>query len=294
MGWANTGSNRSNFEAFVERLAELDWVEGRSVHIEQRWTDANVERAREFAKELVSQQPAVLFSGTTPATVALSRETQKLPIVFAIVSDPVGAKLVSSLARPGGNITGFINEEAAMGGKWLELIKLVAPDIKYAAIMFNPDTAPGGGNYFLDSFEAAARVLALESTTFRVRSDSEIETAIESFGVRQTGLVLMTDSYMDTHRLTVIEAAKRKNIPTIFDTRSFADDGGLMTYGSNFPDIFRRAASQVDRILRGAKPADLPVELPVKLDLVINLKTAKTLGLTIPPSLLATADKVIE
>jgi putative ABC transport system substrate-binding protein len=253
-----------------------------------------VERAREFAKELVSQQPDVLFSGTTPATVALSRETQKVPIVFAIVSDPVGAKLVSSLARPGGNITGFINEEAAMRGKWLELIKQVAPDIKYAAVMFNPDTAPGGGNYFLDSFEAAARLLALEPTTFQVRSVSEIETAIESFSARQTGLVLMTDSFMDTHRLTVIEAAKRKSVPTIFDTRSFAEDGGLMTYGSNFTDIFRRAASQVDRILRGAKPADLPVELPVKLDLVINLKTAKALGLTVPPSLLATADKVIE
>jgi putative ABC transport system substrate-binding protein len=200
MGWTNAGANRANFEAFVDRLVQLDWVEGRNVHVEPRWTDANLERAQALAKELVSQQPDVLFSATTPATVALFRETRELPIVFAIVSDPIGAGLVASLARPGGNITGFINEEAAMGGKWLQLIKQVAPGIKRAAIMFNPDTAPGGGGYFLGSFQATARSLALEAATLQVRSNADIEAAIDSLGERQTGLVLI-DSFVDTTAL---------------------------------------------------------------------------------------------
>jgi putative ABC transport system substrate-binding protein len=199
----------------------------------------------------------------------------------------------TSLPRPGGNITGFINIEAAMGGKWPELLKQIAPRLGRVAIMFNPDTAPGGGSYFLSPFDAAARSLAMEPITARVHSDAEIETAITSLG-EQAGLVLMTDSFMAVHRGTIISLATRYNVPTIFDTESFTREGGLISCGPNYPDMFRRAADYVDRILRGAKPDDLPVEVPTKFDLTINLKTARALGLTVPPGLLIAADEVIE
>jgi putative ABC transport system substrate-binding protein len=294
MGWSEDDASRSYFTSFIERLAQLGWVRGGNAQIELRWTGANPERARIFAKELVALQPDVILCATTPATKALFNETHDIPIVFAIVSDPVGAGVIKSLSRPGGNVTGFINEEADMGGKWLDLLKRAVPDIKRAAIMFNPETAPSAGNYFLGSFKAASASFGMQSITFQVRSDGEIEDAIGSLGDPQTGLVLMTDSFLQAHRLTIIAAAKHNKVPTIFDARTFAQDGGLIAYGSNFDDIFRRAAGHVDRILRGAKPADLPVEVPVIFDLVINLKTARDLGLTIPPSVLATADEVIE
>jgi putative ABC transport system substrate-binding protein len=212
----------------------------------------------------------------------------------APVSDPVGAGFVASLARPGGNITGFINVEAAMGGKWLELLKEVAPRLQRVAIMFNPDTAPGGGSYYLGPFEAAARSLAVEPTQARVHSDTEIETAIAALGREQAGVVVMDDSFMSIHRGTVISLAARNNVPAIFDILPFAKEGGLIAYGTNNVDLFRRAATYVDCILRGAKAGDLPVEIPTKFDLVINLKTAKALGLTIPEALLLRADEVIE
>jgi putative ABC transport system substrate-binding protein len=295
MGWSeNDPEARFNFAAFVLRMAQLGWVEGRNLRIDQRWTNADVDRARAFAKELVALAPDVILAGTTPVTAALSRETGEIPIVFAVVSDPVGAGFVAGLARPGGNVTGFINVEAAMGGKWLALLKEIAPQIKRAAIMFNPDTAPGGGSYFLGSFEAAARSLAVETVTARVRSDADIETAIGSLGRDRAGLVLMTDSFIGIRQPAIISIAARNNVPAIFEVAGFARSGGLMSYGPNLADIFRRAAGHVDRILRGAKPADLPAEVPTKFDLVINLKTAKALGLSVPLTLLATADEVIE
>jgi putative ABC transport system substrate-binding protein len=295
MGWSETDPlYRIWFAAFVQALARFGWVEGANLRIEQRWTNAEFERIAPFAKELVERKPDVILSGTTPVTVALHRETITIPIVFAIVSDPIGAGLVAGVSRPGGNITGFINVEAGMGGKWLDLLKEIAPRIIRAAIMFNPDTAPGGGSYFLDSFEVAAQSLGVEAVTVRVRSDAEIETAITSLGRERAGLVSMTDSFMDVHRGTVIASAARNNVPAIFDGSQFARAGGLISYGPNYADIFRRAAGHVDRILRGAKPADLPVEVPTRFDLVINLKTARALGLTIPESFLARADEVIE
>jgi putative ABC transport system substrate-binding protein len=201
---------------------------------------------------------------------------------------------VAGLPRPGGNITGFTNVEAALGGKWLEMLKEIAPRVRRVAIMFNPDTAPSGGAYFLGSFEAAARSLAVESITARVRSDVEIEAEIASLG-SQTGLVLMPDSFMQVHQGTVISLTARNNVPAIgADLPGFAREGGLLSYGANFQDIFRRAARYVDGILGGANPGDLPVQAPTKYELVINLKTAKALGLEIPPSLLARADEVIE
>ena len=294
MGWSESDPElRADLATFFLELARLGWVEGRNLHVERRWTNGEFVRIAPLAKELVALQPDVILSGTTPVTAALHRETRTIPIVFAVVSDPVGDGFVASLARPGGNITGFINVEGTLGGKWLQLLKEIAPSIKRAAIMFNPDTAPGNGRYFLPSFEAAARILAVDPVITPVRSDAEIENAIIGLGRERAGLVMMTDVFMAVHRGSVISAAARNNVPAIFET-SFAREGGLMSYGAIFSDIFRRSASHVDRILRGMKPADLPVEVPVRFALVINLKTAKTLGLTVPPTLLAIADEVIE
>ena len=280
---------------FTQGLAELGWTDGHTARMDVRWAAGSVDRMRTFAKELVEREPDVIVASTTPVTAALQRETRTIPIVFVIVSDPVGAGFVAGLARPGGNITGFTNVEAALGGKWLEMLKEIAPRVERVAIMFNPDTAPGGGAYFLEPFEAAARSLAAEPITARVRNDAEIEAAITSLGREQAGLVIMPDSFMQVHQGTVISLTARNNVPAIgADLPGFAKEGGLLSYGANFPDIFRRAASYVDRILRGANPGDLPVQAPTKWELVINLKTAKALGLDVPPTLLATADEIIE
>ena len=218
-----------------------------------------------FAKELVDLQPDVILADATPATAALQRETRTIPIVFAVVSDPVGAGFVAGLPRPGGNITGFIIMEASMAGKWLELLTEIAPGIKRAAIMFNPDTAPGGGSYYLPSFEAAARSLKVEPIAAPVHSDAEIETVITSLGREPGGgLVVMPDTFMIVHRAPIILLAARNNVPAVYSNRRFVRDGGLLSYGPDSVDIFRRSASYVDRILRGAKPADLPVQLPIK------------------------------
>jgi putative ABC transport system substrate-binding protein len=247
-----------------------------------------------LAKELVALQPDVLVAAGTPAAIALQRETRTIPTVFVIVTDPVGAGLVASLARPGGNITGLSNVEGTFGGKLLSLLKTIAPHIKRAAAMFNPDTAPGRGLYHLGSFQAAARSLAVEPITAEVRSDAEIEQVITSLGRDQGGLVATPDVFTVVHRGTVIASSIRNNVPVIFDNLVFAKEGGLLQYGWDVVDGWRRAAYYIDRILRGANPSDLPVELPTKYRLVINLKTAKGLGLTVPETLVATADEVIQ
>jgi putative ABC transport system substrate-binding protein len=280
---------------FTQELAELGWTDGRTVRMDVRWAAGSVDRMRTFAKELVQLQPDLIVAGATPATAALQRETRAIPIVFVVVSDPVGAGFVAGLPRPGGNITGFTNVEAAMGGKWLAMLKEIAPRVRRVAIMFNPDTAPGGGAFFLGPFEAAARSLAVEPIMARVRSDVEIEAVIALLESEQAGLVVMPDSFMQVHQATVISLTARNNVPAIgADLPSFAKEGGLLSYGANFPDIFRRAAPYVDRILRGANPGDLPVQAPTKYELAINLKTAKALGLNVPDRLIATADEVIE
>ena len=259
-----------------------------------RWAGGDTKRIEKFAKELVELRPDVILANTTPVTVALHRETRTIPIVFAIVSDPVGAGLVAKLSQPGGNITGFINIEALMGGKWLELLKEIAPGVRRAAIMFNPDTAPGGGSYFLPSFETAARSLGVEPITAAVRSDADIESAVTALRESDGGLVVSADGFMLVHRRSIISLTARNSVPAIFFTPAFPKDGGLLAYGANSLDVFRRAGPYVDRVLRGAKPGDLPVQVPTKFELVINLKTAKALGLTVPPTLLARADEVIE
>jgi putative ABC transport system substrate-binding protein len=294
MGWSQSDPYQFWLAAFVQELTRLGWRLAVNVRIDERWTYGDISRAQAFAKELVGMRPDVIVAGTTPVTAALHRETPTIPIVFAVVSDPVGAGFVGKLSQPGGNITGFINMEAAMGGKWLGLLKEIAPQIRRAAIMFNPDTAPGGGSYFLDSFEAAARSLAIEPVTARVRSDAEIETAITLFGREQAGLVVMTDSFMGVHLQTIISQSAHDHVPVIYESPRFAREGGLISYGPDYADMFRRAAGYVDRILRGAKPAELPVEVPTRFNLIINLKTAKALGLEVPWILQQRADEVIE
>jgi putative ABC transport system substrate-binding protein len=293
MGWSESDPEyRSWIDVLIQGLAQLGWVDGRNMRIEVRWTNGDAERAGLLAKDLVQLlQPDVILAGATPAAAALQRETRTIPIVFAVVSDPVGAGFVTSLARPGGNITGFINIEAAMGGKWVELLKEVAPRLRRVVIMFNPDTAPGGGSYFQGSFEAAARSLAVEPIMAAVHSDAEIETAMAALGREQAGVVVASDSFMSIHRGTVVSLAARNKVPVIYGSTR---EGGLMSYGIDSVDLFRRAAGYVDRILRGAKAADLPVQLPTKFELAINLKTAKALGLDVPLSLQQRADEVIE
>jgi putative tryptophan/tyrosine transport system substrate-binding protein len=286
-------TSRGLVDAFVEQMARLGWADGRNARFEQRWTNGDVNRASAFATELVAAQPDVILASTTPVTAALHRETSTIPIVFAIVSDPVGSGLVAGLPRPGGNITGFSMVEADVGGKWLDLLKEIAPGIKRAAFMFNPDSAPAGGKYFLESFEAAARALGIEPVAMPVRSDAEIEAAIAALGGEQAGLVEYS-SFLAARRGAIISSTARHNVPTMYEDASFARIGGLIAYGPDLTGIFRRAAVYVDRILRGERPADLPVQRPTKFEMTINLKTAKALGLNVPPSLLATADEVIE
>ena len=296
MSWDESDPEiKTFFSSFMQGLAKSGWTDGGNVQMEVRWAGGNVDRLRMFAKELVDLQPDVILATSTPATAALQQATRAIPIVFAGISDPVGAGFVASLSRPGGNITGFINMEGAFGGKWLEVLKEIAPDIKRAAIMFNPDTAPAGGSYYLPSFDAAARKLKVEPIAARVRSVAEIETVITSLGREPGGsLVVMPDVFMETHRGQIILFAARNNVPTVYSQSVFARDGGLLSYGADRVDIFRRSASYVDLILRGAKPAELPVQLPIKYEMTVNAKTAKSLGLDVPLFFQQRADEVIE
>jgi putative ABC transport system substrate-binding protein len=286
---------KARLSGFTQGLSELGWTDNRNLRMDVRWTIANIDRVRALAKELVDLQPDVILGGATPATAALQRETRTIPIVFASVSDPVGSGFVAGLPRPGGNITGFSDIEASMGGKWLQLITEIAPGVKRVAAMFNPNTAPYVRSYYLPSFEAAARSSKVEPITAPVHSDTEIETVITSLGREPGGgLIGMSDGFVTNHRATIILLAARNNVPTVYSNPVWARDGGLLSYGPDRRDIFRRSASYVDRILRGAKAADLPVQLPVKFEMALNLKTAKSLGLTVPQSLLLSADEVID
>ena len=281
--------------SFIRAFQELGWTDGLNVRMDVRWSTSNVEQERRFAKELVSLQPDVILAHGTPVTAALQQETRTITIVFGAVADPVGEGFVATLSRPGGNITGFIFTEGAMGGKWLELLKEIAPSVKRAAIIFNPDTAPGRGSYYLSSFEVAAQSLKVEPITVSVRSDADIVTAVNSLErYPETGLVAMADTFMISHRGPIISAAARNNVPAVYFHAAFARDGGLLSYGPDNVDIFRRAAPYVDRILRGANPGELPVQVPIKFETVINLKTASALGLTVPVTLQVAANEVIE
>jgi putative ABC transport system substrate-binding protein len=263
------------------------------------WSGDDTNRIPALARELFGLQPDIILTGGTPATAAVQRETRTIPIVFAAVPEPVAGGIVARLDRPNWNITGTSSFEASMGGKWLELLSEIAPGLKRAAIMFNPDfptpSASRTSGGLLTSIETAARSLKVEPIITHIHSDVEIETAIMALGREPGGgLVVMPDAFTTVHREKIISAAARNNIPAVYPNSPYATDGGLLSYGFDQVDIFRRAATYVDRILRGEKPGDLPVQFPTKFEMVVNRKTATALGLAIPPSILLRADEVIE
>jgi putative ABC transport system substrate-binding protein len=281
--------------AFTNALSALGWVDGRNVRMDLRWAPAQIDLMRAFAKELVDLRPDVILSNSTPATAALKHETATVPIVFAVVADPVGSRFVADLSHPGGNITGFAVLEPSMAGKWLEMLREIAPGVKRVTLIFNPDTAPYLKSFFMPSFEATAQSFNLTATAAPVHNEAEIETAITSLAREPGGALLVApDNFMDIHRASIVLQAARNKVPAIYQSPVSARDGGLIAYGADFREVFRRSASYVDSILRGAKPSELPVQLPIKYLMIINLRTAKALGLTIPPTLLSQADEVIE
>jgi putative ABC transport system substrate-binding protein len=285
---------KPRFSAFTQALAGLGWTDGRNVRMEFRWVGGDSNRIRVLAQELVGLQPDIILTAGTTSTAAIQRETRTIPIVFVNAGDPVAAGLVSRLDRPGGNATGFANNETQLEGKLLELLLEIAPGLKRVAIMFNPDASPFL-TYTLPSLEIAARSLRVVSITAPVHSDAEIETVMVGLGREPgVGLVVISGVFANTHRAPIILAAARNNIPAVYGFSYYTRDGGLLSYGPDPVDGFRRAATYVDRILRGEKPAELPVQLPTKYEMVVNLKTAKALGLTVPQSLLLSADEVIE
>jgi len=293
MGIANDSEGQSRNAAFLQGLKELGWTDGSNVTIELRWVAGDSGRMQDYAAELVGLAPDVIMVGTTAASAALRRETRSIPIVFAQVTDPVGFGLVSSLARPGGNITGFTSFEYAIGGKWLQILKEIEPKVDRTAVIYNPDDPASVG--YLQAIEAAAPTLGVRPTLAGIRDAIEIEPVIKAFAKTPNGSLLVVPALLvAVHRERIISAADQYGLPAVYPYPFFAASGGLISYGVETTDLYRRAASYVDRILKGEKPAELPVQQPNKYELVINMKTAKALGLTVPPSLLTRADEVIE
>jgi putative tryptophan/tyrosine transport system substrate-binding protein len=284
-------SGQARFKYLVQSLKSLGWIEGSKFDVKVRWPGADLDRIQEFTKELIALQCDVIVTTSTPTTAAVQRETATTAIVFTNVSDPVGEGFVSSLARPGGNTTGFINYEGLMAGKWIQLLKEIDPRITRAAILFNPEAAPRRGSYFGPPFEVAARSLAITPAAIPVHSDADIDAAIGAIGREPGGGVVMaSDSFMGIHRAKFVESAGRHRVPAVYPARM----GGLLSYGPDLSDFYRPVGPYVDRILRGAKPNELPVQVPTKAELVIDLRVAKTLGLDVPAPLLLRADEVIE
>jgi putative ABC transport system substrate-binding protein len=296
IGYAeNDPETQARLAAFRQGLETLGWTEGRNVVIDYRFAPAGPDQAQSFAKELVALRPDALVGNSTPATAALLQETRTIPIVFVGVSDPVGSGFVASIARPDGNTTGFTNFEPSLTAKWLEMLKEIAPATVRVAVLFNPRTAPGGGSFFLGPFESVARSFAVEPIAARVTDDAEIESAFASIARESGGgLIVMPDAFTTVHRKLIIEQAAVRRLPVIYPYHYQAAEGGLMAYGVDTVDLLRRAALYVDRILKGDKPADLPVQAPITFQLVINLKTAKALGLSVPLTLQTRADEIIE
>jgi putative tryptophan/tyrosine transport system substrate-binding protein len=292
LGAASASAMKSWLDAFVARLRELGWIEGRTVAIEIRWAEGRRERVAEIAAEFVQLKVDVIVTSATPPTLAAKQATAVIPIVFAAVSDPVGPGLVASLARPGGNVTGVANQTSDTAGKKLELLHEAVPGLRRLAIMANVGNP--ASVLEMGEVQATARTLGLEVTSSEIRRAEDIAPAFEALKDRADALYLGPDPLMNTNRTRVNILAVGARLPTMQGAREYVEAGGLMSYGPNFPDQFRRVADFVDRILRGTKPADIPVEQPTKFDLVINLTTAKALGLDVPPSLLARADEVIE
>jgi putative ABC transport system substrate-binding protein len=278
---------------FAQALTDLGWTDGRNVGMNLRWAGGDINRIRALAHELVDLQPDIILASTSPAAAALQRETRTIPIVFVNVGDPVAAGIVARLDRPSENTTGFAILDASLAGKWLELLSEIAPGLKRAALMFHPDI--NSPLIYMPSFEKAARSLKLAPITAPVRSDVEINMAITALGREPGGgLIVLSGGFLVAHRVPIMLAAARNNVPAVYALSQSVREGGLLSYGVDRVDTWRRAAGYVDRILRGEKPGDLPVQFPTKYEMAVNLKTAKALGLTVPPTLLAIADEVIE
>ena len=281
--------------AFRDGLAKFGWTEGRNIHLDFRWGALeDPETRQQSAKELLELQPEIIVTQNTPPTASMLQQTRTIPIVFVVVADPVGSGFVQNLARPGGNATGFTIMEPTITGKWLELLKEIAPTSERAAFLFNPATTPYAKVY-IEPFKAASASLGLTAIIAAVHDKIELETAIAAQAKEPNGgLIVMPDGFLNVHRAEIISLAARHRLPAVYPWRFFAEEGGLLSYGSEQGDLFRRAAAYVDRILKGEKPTDLPVQAPTEYELVINVKTAKALGLTVPMTLLDRADKAIE
>jgi putative ABC transport system substrate-binding protein len=291
----STPEGQAFVAAFREGLQKLGWAEGRNIRIDARWTTpGDAESIQRFAKELVAIQPDLILTQGTPNTATLLQQTRTIPIVFAVVADPIGSGFVASFSRPGGNVTGFTVFEPTIAGKWLELLKEIAPRVNRAAFLFNPATTPYADIY-LNPFKAAAASFAVQAIAAPVHNTSELEAVVAAQAREpNSGLIVMPDTFLNVHSAEITALAARYRLPTVYAYRFFTELGGLLSYGNDLTDNFRRAATYADRILRGAKPSELPVQAPVKFDLVINLKTAKALGLDVPLQLQQRADEVIE
>jgi putative tryptophan/tyrosine transport system substrate-binding protein len=286
--------SQARIAAFQQSLQQLGWIDGRNVSIDTRWATTNPDDIRRHAAELAALTPDVILAGTGTATVApLLQATRTVPIVFALVIDPVGAGFVDSLARPGGNATGFTVFEYGMSGKWLELLKQLSPAVTRAAVLRDPTIASGIGQFA--AVQAVAPSLGVDLSAVDVRDAGEIERAITAFArSSNAGLIVTANALATRHRELIITLAAQHRLPAVYPYRRFVDDGGLVSYGPDFVDQYRQAAGYVDRVLKGEKPADMPVQAPIKYGIVINLKTIKSLGLTVPPAVLARADEAIE
>ena len=295
MEYAESDSDaQARIAAFRDSLQKLGWVESRNIKIDTRWAAADIELMKRFAKELVVLQPDLILTSSTPATGAMLQQTRIIPIIFVLVADPVGSGYVASLPRPGGNVTGFTPIVGSLGGKWVELLKEIAPRLARVALLFNPPTATFIEGY-LNPFKTAAASLGMEAIITPVHDMPEVELLVTA-QTREpnSSLVVIPDVFTLSHRTAITSLAAHHRVPAVYWSRSFAELGGLISYGPYIVDEYRRAASYADRILKGEKPADLPVQAPTKFELVINRKTANALGLTIPQTLLVAADEIIE
>lgn len=296
MGYAEGDSEgQARSTAFIDGLEKLGWTQGRNIRIDIRWAPPEETEVRQrLAREIVALQPDLIFSNNTLTTQALLKQTRSIPILFGGVSDPTSSGLVESFRRPGGNVTGFVNTESQLAGKWVQLLKEIAPGVGRVVFLFNLATA-GYAEGYLAAFKAAASSFGIEAVVASVRDESEIASVIVAQAASpNTGMVIMPESFLVAHRAQIISLAARYRLPCVYPFRAFAEQGGLLSYGNDQIDNFRRAATYADRILKGERPGELPVQAPVKFELVINLKTARTLGLDVPLSLQQRADELIE
>jgi len=295
MGLAGDEEGQARVKIIEQGLARRGWIIGQNLRVEYRFAAGDIDRMPSLANDLVALRPDVIIGHSTPVVAALLKITHAIPIVFVAIGDPIGSGFVESVARPGGNATGFSVLQPTITGKYLSLLKELKPRLTRVAIMYNPESVSVGGKSYMPAFIASAKEFNVTPIEIRVHNPSEIETAIAGLGaVSESGLIVMPDNYATVHRKMIISLAAQWRIPTIYAYRYFADEGGLLSYGVDVSDLFRRAPDYVDRILRGANPADLPVQAPKKFELVINLKTARALGLVVPRTLLAGADALIE